>query len=67
VHPGHTLQALRRRRRRRRDIMVALINLNIDPQVKASLKDLEAHHSNGPWIRKIKENLTNTAWCNAGP
>jgi hypothetical protein len=38
--------------------MVAVINLNIDPQVKASLKDLEAHQSNGPWVRKIKENLT---------
>jgi len=38
--------------------MVAVINLNIDPQVKASLKDLEAHQSNGPWVRKIKENLS---------
>lgn len=41
-----------------RDIMVGVINLNIDPQVKAILKDLEAHQSNGPWVRNIKENLT---------
>ena len=38
--------------------MVAVINLNRDPQVKASLKDLEAHHNNSLWVRKIKENLT---------
>jgi hypothetical protein len=38
--------------------MVAVINLNTDLQVKANLKDLEVHQSNGPWVRKIKENLT---------
>lgn len=38
--------------------MIAVINLNIDPQVKTSLKDLEAHQSSDPWVRKIKENLT---------
>jgi hypothetical protein len=40
------------------DITVAVINLNTDLQVKANLKDLEAHQSNSPWVRKIKENLT---------
>jgi hypothetical protein len=40
--------------------MVRVINLSIDPQVKASLKDLEAHQSNGPWVRNIKENLKKT-------
>ena len=44
-----------------RDIMVAVINLNTDPQVKASLKELEAHRSCAPWVRKIKENLTKQA------
>jgi hypothetical protein len=54
-----------------------VINLNTDLQVKANLKELEMHQSNGPWVRKIKENLTKqpspqtsdiqtqTAWCNA--
>jgi hypothetical protein len=41
-----------------RDIMFRVISLNIDPQVKASLKDLEVHQNNGPWVRNIKENLT---------
>lgn len=31
-----------------RYIMVAVINLNTDLQVKANLKDLEVHQSNGP-------------------
>jgi hypothetical protein len=41
-----------------RDIMVAVINLNTDLQVQANLKELEMHQSNGPWVGKIKENLT---------
>jgi hypothetical protein len=40
--------------------MVAAINLNISPQVKTDLIDLERHQSDDPFVRKIKVNLTTT-------
>jgi hypothetical protein len=44
---------------RPRDIMVATIKLNIDPQVKEELKELAAYQDKDPYIKTLKDQVTN--------
>jgi hypothetical protein len=44
---------------RPRDIMVATIKRNIDPQVKKELKELAAFQERDPYIKSLKDHVTN--------
>jgi hypothetical protein len=46
---------------RHRDIMVATIKLNIDLQVKKELKELAAYQDKDPYIKTLKDHVTNHA------
>jgi hypothetical protein len=51
-NPAGLTQEQIRQIKKPRDIMVAVINLNISPQFKADLKDLERHQINDPFVEK---------------
>ena len=44
---------------RHRDIMVATMKLKIDPQVKKELKEVAAFQDKDPYIRSLKDQVTN--------
>jgi hypothetical protein len=58
-HPtGLTLEQIKQLTRARY-IMVAAIGLNIHPQVKKELKDSAAYQDNDPYIKNLKDQVTN--------
>jgi hypothetical protein len=44
---------------RARDIVVATVKLNTDPQVKKELKELAAYQDKDPYIKTLKDQVTN--------
>jgi hypothetical protein len=54
--------------------MVATVKLNIDPQVKKELKELAAFQDKDPYIKTLKDQVTNQSaevqvcnprWCDS--
>lgn len=58
-HPAELTREQIKQLTRPRDIIVAAPGLNIDPQVKKELKDLVAYQDNGPYIKNLKNQVTN--------